>query len=230
MGLDVYVGTFTRYYLHDWQTIVQQMFPGMVQVVRLDQKKKASPEDIRANVKAWRSALSTKLNVSSLGSDDSSAPYFTDKLGWERFDALRYWAAYEDQGLDPVRRPQPVAGNDGNKDPVLARYADPAVKSRYPQLLIGAEMWLPISSPSLFKSFDANGQKRIFGNCQKLLNELNELNTRTWGNEGAVPVLQGKAASGQSSQFEQAARSGWEMMHRLATQAVSHELAIILDY
>jgi len=37
MGLDIYVGTLTRYYAGDWQTIVRQSAEGMgmeVQVVR----------------------------------------------------------------------------------------------------------------------------------------------------------------------------------------------------
>lgn len=230
MGLDVYVGTFTRYYQRDWQTIVQQSFPGQVQVVRAHDAGQASPTEVKQAVAAWASGLAGSLNVPSIGSEDSALPYFTDKPAWDGYGGLILWAAYVDQGLDPARRKEPVTTDNWSEDPALTRYADPTAKTMFPQLLLGEEIWLPISSPSVFKSVDAAGNERMFGNCGKLLNELDELNERTWRADIATRDRWGREGLDHGAALEVAAKFGWSVMHRLTTEAVRHKLAIILDY
>lgn len=100
---------------------------------------------------------------------------------------------------------------------MLGRYSDLAVKTKYPQLLLGEEMWLPISSPSVFKSVDAAGNERVFGNCQKLLNELGELNHRTWRADESTRDRWRQEGLDHGSTLQAASRFGWSIMHRLAS-------------
>lgn len=230
MGLDVYVGTFTRYYQRDWQTIVQQSFPGEVRVVRADEGDQPAPEEVRAAVESWCGEMARSLKLPSIGTEDPKAPYFTDKPAWDGFGGLLLWAAYDDQGLDPAQRREAVTTENWTEDPALERYADFGINTRYPQLLLGEEMWLPIPSPSVFKSQDPAGNPRVFGNCRKLLDELDLINQRTWHADLATRDRWGRDGLEHGSPLEAAARFGWSLMHRLATQAVSHDLAIILDY
>lgn len=230
MGLDVYVGTFTRYYQRDWQTIVQQSFPGQVQVVRANDAEQASHAEVQQAVSAWASGLANSLNLPSIGSEDAAMPYFTDKPAWDGYGGLILWAAYADQGLDPTVRREPVTIDNWTQDPALNRYSDLTMDTLYPQLLLGEEIWLPISSPSVFKSVDAAGNERVFGSCGRLLNELDRLNERTWRADTETRDRWGREGLEHGAALEVAAKFGWSLIHRLATEAVRHKLPIILDY
>jgi hypothetical protein len=234
MGLDVYVGTFTRYYQRDWLTIVQQAFPGRAQVVRpLDTEagsEAVDPETVRQIVAEWSRSLARALNLESLGSEDASKPYFTNKPGWDGFGGLLLWAAYYDQSINPRTRREAVTIENWSEDEALIRYRDPRVKTQFPQLLLGEEIWLPNSAAGVFKSVDASGTERMFGNCQKLLDELNLLNDRTWKADAATRSVWLRDACEHGSQLEVAARFGWSVMHQLASKSVEHSLPIILDY
>ncbi|MBY0112048.1 MAG: hypothetical protein K2Y21_04445 [Phycisphaerales bacterium] len=230
MGLDVYVGTFTRYYQREWETIVQQSFPGQVQIVRANDAARASHQEIQEAVAAWARGLASSLSLSSIGSEDTALPYFTDKPAWDGYGGLILQAAYADQGLDTACRQEAITTDNWDKDPALNRYADLSVETLYPQLLLGGEIWLPISSPSVFRSVDAAGNQRVFGNCGKLLNELDQLNAQTWRADIATRDGWHRQGLDHGSSLEVAAKFGWSVMHRLATEAVRHNLAIILDY
>src|SRR5512139_2610382 len=98
MGLDIYVGSLTRYFARDWKTILEQLAERgeipEVRVVRASEPKDAiaDPEQLRPTVLAWRQALSAGLaeHLSApLDWDESAtAPYFTDKPSWDCYGAL----------------------------------------------------------------------------------------------------------------------------------------------
>src|SRR5262245_32541171 len=116
MGLDVYVGSLTRYYTGDWETIVQQwgrqngvpvtvvragQSPGGGGSVweRLFKRNAPSPaEKTRIAVIGWRGQIARVLGreaALSFDWDESAAsPYFTDKPDWAGFGALLLLAAY----------------------------------------------------------------------------------------------------------------------------------------
>ncbi|MFA6046330.1 MAG: hypothetical protein WC718_15205 [Phycisphaerales bacterium] len=229
----MYVGTFTRYYQRDWKTIVQQRFPG-AKIVRPsaqgDQVEAPNPEEIRHAVIRWRSGLSTALGLEHSWSEEDSKPYFTNKPAWDGFGALLLWAAYDDNGIDPLTRREPVRVDNWTSDPALARYRDLKAETKYPQLLLGEEMWLPIPAPSVFRSVDLFGTQRTFGNCESVLRELELLDRRTWNVIGAVDDERLKNGVENGSSLEAAARFGWEVMHTLAQEAVRHGVPVILDY
>ena len=67
MGLDIYVGSLTRYFTRDWKTVVQQLAERgeipQVQLARANEPKDVvtDPEQIRSAVVAWRQGLSAGL-------------------------------------------------------------------------------------------------------------------------------------------------------------------------
>ena len=93
MGLDIYVGSLTRYHAGDWELVAQQAAREMglpIQVIRQhDDPADAlrDPEEIRPIVLDWRESLSASLRehlASPLDWDErNEAPYFTDKPTWD---------------------------------------------------------------------------------------------------------------------------------------------------
>lgn len=230
MGLDIYVGTFTRYYQRDWLTIVQQRFPDQVNIVRPPGQVQLDPETVRQAIADWIQDLAQGLNCPSTWSEDSSKPYFTDKPAWDGYGGLLLWAACEDQGEAPSERHGAVTTQSWCEDPLLTRYQNLGVETRYPQLMLGEELWLPIQTPSVFKSVDAAGTNRVFGNCRQLLTELDMLNDRTWKADEEMRLKWLREGCDHGSPLEGAARFGWAVMRTLTEEAVRHNLPVIMDY
>ena len=72
MGLDVYVGTLTRYYSRDWETIVQQAARQSGQ--RIEVHRPVDPADaardpasIRNIVVTWRDSLYRRSGIGARG-------------------------------------------------------------------------------------------------------------------------------------------------------------------
>jgi hypothetical protein len=136
MGLDVYVGSLTRYFSGDWLTVLQQaaasgLGPPVV-VVRPEETEEGvtDPDEIRSGVLAWRDRLSRALaehTQTSLDWDErADAPYFTDKPAWDCFGALVLWAAYAEHPeltrphANPLCLPDQRTG-DWHDDPAFRR-------------------------------------------------------------------------------------------------------------
>jgi hypothetical protein len=104
MGLDIYVGSLTRYYRRDWETVVQQAGreSGMeVQIIFSGETvpdPDLSEDETRAAILDWRANLDKELTqYLSEGlnwSEESSTLYFTDKPDWNGYGALMLWCAY----------------------------------------------------------------------------------------------------------------------------------------
>jgi hypothetical protein len=161
MGLDVYVGSLTRYYTGQWQTIIQQAAEQKGEKVEIVYTNRpAVPPDAAPprpswaeapqTVEAWRQFLSEQLEdhiQAPLEWDESeAAPYFTDKPGWDGFLALKLWAAYSDN--PKLARPSELP-EDPTVDPALEASRERMMSSRYPHLLLDAEVWLPVDFASL---------------------------------------------------------------------------------
>lgn len=229
MGLDIYVGTFTRYYNRDWLLITQQRFPGQVTVFRQGgEQPKQDPEEVRNAIHVWAAGLASGLKVENLWSEDDSLPYFTDKPTWEGYSALLYWAACEDQGIDPLAKP--VVADDALSEPIFERYKDKSVSTRYDQLLLDEELWLPIEAPYVFGTLDPAGKRRTFGNCRQLTAELDLLNSRTWKANTATLEQWRHDCFEHNAGIEAGARFAFAVMRYLAGEAVTHNLPMLLDY
>jgi len=122
MGLDVYVGSLTRYYAGDWELIAQQVAreAGVpLQIVRTN----ADPADairdpaiIGPVVNRWRDQLSASLSEHLSApldwNEEADQPYFTDKPAWDCYSGLMLWAAYSEH--PELKRPDDNAEDFGH--------------------------------------------------------------------------------------------------------------------
>jgi hypothetical protein len=237
MGLDIYVGSLTRYFARDWKTIVQQLAERgeipQVQVIRANEPNDAvtDPVQIRAAVLAWRQGLSAGLQehlASPLNWDEvGTTPYFTDKPAWDCYGALLLWAAYsEHSGLKrPVANP-----SDWHDDPAFKRSIAEGYRTKYGQLLHDVEIWLPADFNFTFGAPWVTGDARRFGACGALLSQLDDLNARTW-NVGSAELAEWRHAGAQhGAPLEEAARFALAVLLDLARKAAEHRLPMLLDY
>lgn len=109
MGLDLYVGSLTRYTSGDWLTIVQQagLANGVdVQVVHAQPEPPdavSDPRLIRDAVEEWRQGLGAGLGVDCDWPETVDSPYWTDKPDWDGYGAVMLMAAYDER---PDLRPR----------------------------------------------------------------------------------------------------------------------------
>jgi hypothetical protein len=100
VGLDIYLGSLTRYYAREWESIAQQAAREMgveFQVIRQHDAPDAisDPEQIRPAVFAWREALSQGL-----------AENLPTALDWDEGPASPYFTRQANMGL--LRRSYPL--------------------------------------------------------------------------------------------------------------------------
>ena len=121
MGLDIYAGTLTRYYSHNWKTVVQQWAEeNGYSFNRItpdgepaDNEEEMSPAEVQAAVENWRDQILSAISQPGQPPyapwlEDNEKPYYTDKPDWDAFGAMLLVAAcpytYEDRSSPPWRR------------------------------------------------------------------------------------------------------------------------------
>jgi hypothetical protein len=233
MALDVYVGSLTRYYAGDWESIADSTGPRS-RAAGASPTPPADPrtdrERIRAAVLAWRDGLSGALQP-HLGEplDWSEAPetsWFTGRPGWDGFGSLVLWAAYAEQ---PALRRPPALPEEWDDDPALVRSNAEGFRSRYSHVVRNVELWLPAAFDFTFEGSDVDGRRIIVGSAPTLARQLGELNAATWKiDAGALVALTRRRPSGTS--LEACARRAMAVMTGLVNQAVEHRLPMKLDY
>ena len=237
MGLDIYIGTLSRYYSGEWETAVQQFARRQgvdVQVIRPAHSADAvnDPEQIRMLVLQWQrmltDAMAEHLEYPVEWDESLDAPYFTDKPSWDCWADLLLWAAYEehpefDQPSGPVE--------DWRDDPAYEASNDDDFESRYPHILRrNVELWLPCDFPFVFSTMGLTGKEITIGSSVQMLTELRELNERTWE---ASPQLVGqwsRAATLPNASIEVGARFTFGMLLGLTEKSVEFRLPMKLDY
>ena len=229
MALDVYVGSLTRYYAGDWESITDS--PGQR---RRAARRPADPqkdcEPIRKAVLAWRTTLGSSLvphlNEPLAWDESATAPWFTGQPGWDGFGSLVLWAAYAEQpGLPrPARLPE-----EWDDDTALVRSNAQGFRSRYSHLVRNVELWLPLAFDFTFEGEDVDGRRIIVGSATTLSRQLGELNAATWKMDtGELVALARRRPTGNG--LEACGRHAMAVMSGLARQAVEHRLPMKLDY
>ena len=190
MGLDIYAGTLTRYYTHNWKNAVQQwaeengytfqkITPDGAAVV--DEEEEISPSEIQDIVENWRDQILTAVAAPEQEhytpwSEDNEKPYYTDKPDWDAFGAMLLVAAchtYE----EPV--PHTVEKNwDFMKNPIIARLSED--EARVWSLFRGAVLWIPLSDSFLFQGPLPTDNTAVIGTLGGLRQELERLNELAW--------------------------------------------------
>jgi len=235
MGLDIYVGSYTRYYAGDWETIVQKYGreTGMqVQVIRTNPAEEVvDPDEIRPGIIAWRNQLSKGLGANidrPLDWDESaSSPYFTDKPAWNCYSSLVLWAAYAEQ---PDLSPPYQCVDDWTSDKAFQLSTEPEFKSDFSQIIGNVEIWLPNDFDFTFNTQEPNGHEATFGSSITLVKQLEELNRWTWNASDIEFAQWRREGAGAEAPLETAAKFAFALMLDLARQAVAYRLMMKLDY
>jgi len=229
MALDVYVGSLTRYYAGDWESITDRTGERTPGVVRPADPKK-DRERLHRAVLAWRATLGSSLAPhlgEPLAWDESmTTPWFTGQPDWDGFGSLVLWAAYAEQpGLQrPAKLPE-----EWDDDAALMRSNAQGFRSRYSHLVRNVELWLPLTFDFTFEGEDVDGRRIIVGSAATLSRQLGELNAATWKvDAGELVALTRRRPTGNG--LEACARRAMAVMTGLVRQAVEHRLPMKLDY
>ena len=151
MGLDIYAGTLTRYYSHNWKTVVQQWaeengysFNRITPDGEPADDEELSPTDVQAAVENWRDQILAAISQPDQPPyapwpEDNEKPYYTDKPDWDAFGAMLLVAAcrtYEEP-VPPTVEKDWIFG----EHPLIARLASD--EERVWSLFRGVTWWLP---------------------------------------------------------------------------------------
>lgn len=236
MGLDIYVGSLTRYYSGQWETVVQRYAHenGLeAKIIRPGDSHEPDedPDEIRTVVLQWRESLSLGLgnNISApLDWDESpDSPYFTDKPAWDCYGSLVLWAAYSEHP-DLIRPDHCV--EDWSSDEPYLRSVHPDFKTKYPSLLRDTEFWLPSDFDFTFRAEDPPGNEAGFGSSYALVEELRELNESTWNADQSTISKWRRDGAEHLAPLEQGAKFAFAIFLELAIAATNHGLVMKLDY
>ena len=189
MGLDIYAGTLTRYYAHNWKTVVQQWaeengysFHRLTPNGQSDNsEEELSPAEIQAAVEKWRDQMLAAISQPGQAPytpwpEDNERPYYTDKPDWDAFGAMLLVAACQVYG-EPV---PPTVEKDWDfaACSTVARLAED--QERVWSLFRGAAWWLPLSDAMMFQGPMPNNNMTIFSTTGGLRKELEWLNQLAW--------------------------------------------------
>jgi hypothetical protein len=221
VGLDVYVGPLTRYYVEGPADVVERI--ARHQDLPVTDGLEAE-EVIRAAVVSWRKGLSRWLGdrlAGPLDWDESGpAPCFTDKPGWDGYGGALLLAAHDEH---PELPSPTVVSADWPDDPAYQAASAPGAGSRYRQLLT-PELWLPCRFEFTVRTQDLTGEEVQLGSSVTLLDQLRLLSARHH--------LDGRPAdpSADGHSLSAAAGSGLAVLVRLGERSVSHHLPMKLDF
>jgi hypothetical protein len=240
MALDVYVGSLTRYYAGDWESIADKKGkrtpprprtgPARAGAGRAGRVSGKDSERIRKAVLTWwdgmKGALREHLAEPFDWAETTEAPWFTGRPGWDGFGSLVLWAAYAEQpGL-----PRPAAlPEEWDDDPALVHSNADGFRSRYSHLVRNVELWLPCAFDFTFEGEDVDGRRIVVGSSTTLGRQLGELNAATWKMDaGELVALAKNRPSGDG--LESCSRHALAVMTGLVQLAVEHGLPMKLDY
>jgi hypothetical protein len=188
MALDIYSGTFTRYYCRDWENVAQRMAKEQGYTYHqispdgpVEDSQRPSPDEVTPAIHHWRDSLTNALgeNISApLAWDESQdAPYVTDRPGYPGYGGLMLWTAYADR---PELKP-PAEEPEGGwyEDPVFAAATEKESGTSFRQI-IQPEIWLPCDFDFTFQGPSVVNQPTWIGSSVFLKRQLAFLNERTF--------------------------------------------------
>jgi hypothetical protein len=220
VGLDVYVGSLTRYYVEGPVDVVERI--ARHQDLPFGDGQ-AAEEVLRAAVVCWRDGLSRWLGdrlAAPLDWDESApAPCFTDKPGWDGYGGTLLLAAHDEH---PELPPPPVVSADWPDDLAYQAATARGAGSRYHQLLT-PELWLPCRFEFTVRTQDVTGEEVELGSSVALLEQL-ELLAARYRLDGQPPD------GGDGRSLSAAAGGGLAVLLRLAAYSVRHQVPMKLDF
>jgi hypothetical protein len=221
VGLDVYVGSLTRYYVEGPADVVERI--ARHQDITVSDGQDAE-EVIRAAVLRWREGLSRWLGDRLDGplhwDESAPAPCFTDKPGWDGYGGTLLLAAHDEH---PELPPPARVSADWPDDPAYQAASAPGAGSRYHQLLT-PELWLPCRFAFTVRTQDLTGEEVELGSSVALLDQLELLSSR-YRLDGQPPD-----ATADGHALSAAAGNGLTVLRRLAERSVVNRVPMKLDF
>jgi hypothetical protein len=238
VGLDIYVGSLTRYHAGNWELITQKVAREMnvpLTVVRLTPDPVDTirdQEQIRPLVLAWRDGLSRALREGPGSAEDldwnesADSPYFTDKPTWDSYADLMLRAAHNER---PELACPDVRLVDWGSDPAYKICAREGHASRYSHVY-DVELWLPCPFGYVFRTQNILGKSVLVGSSVTLLAQLAELNRRIWQADNKLLAQWRFDGAEHGAPLETGARFAFAIFHELAQRSVAHRLPMCLDW
>jgi hypothetical protein len=219
VGLDVYVGSLTRYYAEGPGDVAERIARQQGVPFARDQ---AAEDVIRVAVVSWRDGLGRWLGdrlAAPLDWDESGqAPCVTDKPSWDGYGGTVLLAAHDEH---PELAVPATVSADWPDDPAYQASSARGAGSRYQQLLT-PELWLPCGFGFVVRTQDVTGEEVQIGSSVALLDELELLRARC--------RLDGQAGGHGDHQLARTAAAGLAVLLRLAERSVRHRLPMRLDF
>ena len=244
MGLDIYAGTLTRYYSHNWKTVVQQWaeengyaFNRITPAGEAaDNEEELSPAEVQAAVENWRDQILSAISQPGQPPyapwpEDNEKPYYTDKPDWDAFGAMLLVAACHTYG-EPV---PPTVEKDWNfgEHPLVARLGSDEER-----------VWSLFQAPL---PTDDQAMIATLGGLRKELEKLNQLAWQAdedtildWADTEGYPVDGTVGSDGQYSKAdipehteyntESLAKFAFSMFWRAMRFAEEQQVPILLDF
>lgn len=259
MGLDIYAGTLTRYYAHNWKTVVQQWAEDNGYTFHritpdgdnLSAEETLSPAEIQADMEAWRDQILAALllpdqEACAPWAEDNDRPYFTDKPDWDAFGAMLLVAACHSYD-QPVPATIPKDWEFAQHPLIEQLSAD---QKKVWSLFRGAICWLPLPQSVMFQAPLPTGDQAIIATTAGLRKELDKLNALAWQADASTIhswlETEGYTANGAFSAdgiFSKAdipeqtlfdtqslAKFAFAMFYEALNFAQQHHVPILLDY
>lgn len=185
MGLDIYAGTLTRYYTHNWKTAVQQFGEAHgipVHIIRAHSASSpATAEEIFSRVSQWRDHIIQGLALSEpplWNEDADQTPYYTNKPGWEAITALQLFVIANMLGKNV---PETIPKNyDITQSDLYQEYRQQNCDSIS---VLDCDWWVPIAEPAIFSYVLPNFQESLLASTGTLRSELKAINALQWNAE-----------------------------------------------
>jgi hypothetical protein len=186
MAVQVYVGTLTRFFSHDWETEAQRdaRRTGNTVIVTGPDGQPIRPQDpatIEPQILLWRDYVArgvVSIDAALSWPEGMAAPYFTLGMSWDALGALYLWAAYaEKPGV-----PRPGSVSRWAEDPVFVAQSASHDRSILNSLL--CSFWLPSAQVfSMACTHPAEGRAKV-ASLPVLRRALADLNAKTWRASG----------------------------------------------
>lgn len=244
MGIDLYVGSLSRYFCHDWETGQQRQWREMMGpdatpcvVAGPDGPRAAKQGEearaIRQIAVRYRNDLGQHLQrqgalqggTPNVWSESHEAPYFAEPLIGSEYSALLLFAAYDHH---PELMPAAIDLERFHEDPALLACADD-LNGPFSHLLTGVTLWTPLRLKRPHICPHPNGTTWRVGSLERLAAQLDQLNRNGW-NVPEAAVARWLDKPDASTEFEACAQRAFALYSRQCGLAMEHNLCMTLDF
>jgi hypothetical protein len=235
MALDLYVGPLCRYHAGDWKNVGQRYAEAQglqYQIARpnpLAATDAAPPEEIAGFIRFWQQQLAPFIAAQGEPlvewEEDPAADYATERPGWEGLAGLVFKFAYLLQPQFPA--PETVPSLESlDKDPA---YSETIKEPSLVQILSMCQLWLPGPFQLMFQAETITGQPVVVSSTTMLNMALDTL-CELWNKDRVLIEGQSTNQPDAKATLDDAARHGLAVFCRMAREAHSRSLPMIMDY